>query len=286
MRTTFTIPRLPHLEIRAPATGGVVDDPQRIREFVGGLLAPSGVKAPTVVMINLEGRFLTASALYSLVVPLGQAILSGAYGQIAAVLATSDPATRESIRALAEAFHLPLFVARTPDQLMEAEPVGSLTRGELETLSLMGQLGGCVTVSQMASETGLDQPAAANRLNALSNKHFAYRIERPKSAGHLYMAPWIAQPEDPADPTSGDYFVPKDVREDVRALAELHGRAPSGLIAEAIGQFMAKHKKDLAQDYDSVARALRERDNDSLATYATRYSKKKAQARVRRRRRR
>lgn len=273
---------LPRLEVRSPATGGIVDDPQLIEDFQNDVFAASGVSTPTVVLVNLEGRFLTVSALYQLVVPLGQKVLAREYGDVSVVFATPDPATRESIRALAQTYQVPLFIAPGADRLSEAEPVGPMTQGELETMALMRRLGGRVTVAQVAEATGLDSPAAANRLNSVVGKHFAYRLDRPKSAGHLYIAPWVAEQEDAPDPQH-DFDVPFGMRADVKALAALQGRAPDELVAEAVNTFIALHHDELKDDYAKMAQMMRTGDGEGIADYSKRFSKKKAQAHLRNR---
>jgi hypothetical protein len=274
----------PRLELRSPATGGVVDDPSLMQTFLKErLFGQSEVHAPTVLLVNLEGRFLTVSALYELIVPVGQEIRSGRYGNVSVVFASPDPATRDSIRALAQAYQLPLYVTASADRIWEAEPVGPLTAGEQETMALMRRLGGRVTVAQVAAETGLDAPAAANRLNAVVGKNFAYRIDRPKSSGHLYVAPWVAKPEDAADPTQPDFDMPFELRTDVSALAALQGREPNEVVTEAVQLFMEEHREQLQHDYDEIARMMREGDTEGVAEYSKRFAKKAAEAHVRRR---
>jgi hypothetical protein len=274
----------PRIELRSPATGGVVDDPSLMQTFLKErLFGQSEVHAPTVLLVNLEGRFLTVSALYELIVPVGQEIRSGRYGNVSVVFASPDPATRDSIRALAQAYQLPLYVTASADRIWEAEPVGPLTAGEQETMALMRRLGGRVTVAQVAAETGLDAPAAANRLNAVVGKNFAYRIDRPKSSGHLYVAPWVAKPEDAADPTQPDFDMPFELRTDVSALAALQGREPNEVVTEAVQLFMEEHREQLQHDYDEIARMMREGDTEGVAEYSKRFAKKAAEAHVRRR---
>jgi hypothetical protein len=274
----------PRLELRSPATGGVIDDPSLMKVFLRDrLFGQSEVHAPTVLLVNLEGRFLTVAALHELVVPVGQLIRSGRYGNVSVIFASPDPAMRDSIKALAESYQLPLYVAASVDRISEAEPVGPLTVGEQETLSLMRRLGGLVTVSQVATATGLDAPAAANRVNAVVGKGFAHRVDRPKSAGHLYVAPWVAKPEDAADPTRGDFNEGFRMRADVSALAALQGREPDDVVAEAVQVFMDEHREQLAADYENIARMMREGDTEGVAEYSKRFAKKTAQAHVRRR---
>jgi hypothetical protein len=274
----------PRLEVRSPATGGVIDDPTIMQAFLRDhLFGRSEVRAPTVLLVNLEGRFLTVAALHELVVPVGQLLRSGRHGSVSVVFASPDAGTRDSIRALAESYQLPLYVAPSVDRISEAEPVGPLTAGEHETIALMRRLGGRVTVAQVASAAGLDSPAAANRLNSVVGKSFAHRVNRPKSAGHLYVAPWIAKPEEAADPTQPDFDVPFGVRADVSALAALQGREPDDVLAEAVQLFMEEHREQLEKDYENVARMMRDGDTEGVAKQSTRFANKQAKAHVRRR---
>lgn len=273
----------PRLEVRAPATGGVVEDPQLVDRFREQLFAETGVRTPTVLLVNLEGRFLTVSVLYQLVVQMAEAARRPDLAALTVVFATPDAATRDSIRALAETYNVPLFVAPGVNRLDEAEAVGPLTQGEQETLSLMRRLGGRVTVAQFANATGLDSPAAANRLNSVWTKHYAFRVDRPKSAGHLYIAPWVAEGEDEADPTQGDFEVPFDMRADVKALAAMQGRAPDDIVTEALATFIEQHSDELKAEYEKVAQMMREGDSDALSDYASRFAKKSASAHARNR---
>jgi hypothetical protein len=272
----------PLLHLRSPATGGVVDDPRKMDVFRTSLMNPTGVSSPAVIVLNLEGRYLTISALYNLIVPLGQAVRAGLHGDVSLIFATPDPATREGIRALAEAYQLPLYVAPSVNDLSEAEPVGQLTAGEHDTIEQMRRLGGRVTVAQLSEASGLDQPAAANRLNAVVGKKFAYRVDRPRTEGHLYIAPWVAQPEDPADPTSGDFHIPEALRADVRALAEAQGKAPDEVFSEALQAFLSKHQELLKDEQKTVAQMMDAGDQEGLTAYTKRYSKKKASVQARR----
>src|SRR5690349_4983544 len=63
---------LPELEVRAP-TAGPLTDVGEVAAFVDGLIRPTGARQPTVLVINLEGRFPNASVVFDLVVRLGRA---------------------------------------------------------------------------------------------------------------------------------------------------------------------------------------------------------------------
>jgi hypothetical protein len=273
MSEASDFPLSPHLVVRSP-TGGVLEDPRDIDRFRTEVLGKSEVHAPSVVAINLEGRFPTIAVLYSLVIPLGQAAL---------IFATPEPATRDVIRALAEAYQLPLYLASSINQLSQAEPVGPLTAGEHDTIDLMRRLGGRVTVAQLADLGGLEQPAAANRLNAVVARNLVHRVDRPRNEGHLYMAPWVAAPHgDPADPTSADFHVSEQMRADVRKLAEAQGRAPEEVFSEALEAFLERHKAELSEEHGEVAQMMKAGDREALGAYAKRYNKKRASESARR----
>jgi predicted transcriptional regulator len=276
MSEAFDLSLSPHLYRRGP-TGGLIDDPRVIDSFRTSALGESEAHAPSVLAINLEGRFFTTPVLYNLVVPLGQAVQNRTHGDVKLIFATPDQSVRETIRALAEAYALPLYLADSISRLAEAEAVGPLTAGEHDTIDLMRRLGGRVTVAQFAEEANLEQPAAANRLNSVVAHNFVHRVDRPRSEGHLYMAPWVAAPrEDPADPTSGDFRLSEQLRSDVRELAEAQGRTPEEVYSEALEAFLERHRAELAAQHAEVARMMKAGDSAGVATYAKSFSKKRA----------
>jgi predicted transcriptional regulator len=276
MSESFDLPLSPDLYRRGP-TGGLIEDPRLIDWFRTSVLGESEAHAPSVLAINLEGRFFTTPALHALVIPLGQAVQNRTHGDIKLIFATPDPSARDTIAALANLYSLPLYLAPSINQLSQSEPVGPLTAGEHDTIDLMRRLGGRVTVAQLAEEGGLEQPAAANRLNSVVAHNFVHRVDRPRSEGHLYMAPWVAAPrEDAADPTSGDFELSEQLRSDVRELAEAQGRTPEEVYSEALEAFLEHHRAELAAQHAEVARMMKAGDSAGLAAYAKSFSKKRA----------
>jgi hypothetical protein len=273
--------RLPRLELRGP-TAGPLDDVGWIRGFRESLLQPSGVAEPTVLAVNLEGRFPTPSVLLELVIPLAQAARSGQYGPLALVVCTPDEAVRTMLRALAQTHDLALFVARSPEELEFAEPIGALTPGEHETLNIVHSLGGRTTVSRFASAAGLEANAATNRLVNVYQKGFVQKVDRPRREGQLFLDPRAAVPgEEPADPTSGDFDVPEPIRRDVRALAEMQGREPGALLADAWREFLGRHSEHLAAEHERLAELVKNDDEQAVAAFGRRHAKKRSQARQR-----
>ena len=245
-------------------------------------LSPSGVNEPTVLAVNLEGRFPSPAVLLELVVPLGLAARGRTLGQLAFVLCTEDEGSREVLRALAKAYDLALFIAPSVERLSEAEPLGSLTPTEHETLDVLRRLGGRVTVANFAQAIGLEPPAATNRLVNVFQKGFVHRVERPRREGLLFLDPRVATPaEDPADPTSADFSLPESFRRDVKALTDMQGREPTALTS-ALGDLFDTHKEQLAADHEALRAAVKSGDKDELTRFSKRYSKKQARARAQR----
>src|SRR4051794_13633605 len=110
MTSVLNSHRLPRLEVRAPkmpgGTAAPLVDSELIREFRSWVLEASGVKEPTVLAINLEGRFPSAAALMELIVPLGEVARARTLGPLAVVLCTTDEGVRETVRAVASSRHL------------------------------------------------------------------------------------------------------------------------------------------------------------------------------------
>jgi len=275
--------RLPHLFVKGPDTTGPLDDVAAMRKFRDELVMPSGVTEPTALVINLEGRFPSPGVLLELILPLAQAARAGTYGPLALVVCSQDEAVRTVVRALAQMHDVAIFLARSPSELDQAEPAGQLTPTERETLEVLHRLGGRTTVSTFAGATGLESNAATNRLVSVLDKGFVQRVERPRRQGQLFLDPRAARPaQDPADPTSGDFNVPEEVRSDVLALAEMQSREPGPLLSEAWLEFMTKHGGYLAAEHERLADLVKQGDEEGLADVGRRFAKKQAQARRKR----
>ncbi len=254
-------------------------------QFRSSWVLPSGVNEPTVLAINLEGRFPSAGVLMELVVPLGRAASGGTLGPLAVVLCTSDEGTRDVLRALAQTHDLALYVAPSTERLSEAEPLGPLTVTEHETLNVVRHLGGRVTVANYAQATNLEASAATNRLVNVFKKGFVHRVERSRRDGALFVDPRAATlAEEPADPTSGDFSLPEPLRHDVKALVDIQNRESGAAIATAWQELLGAHKEQLAADHRELQDAMRRGDKEELARLSKHYAKKQAQARAERHR--
>src|SRR5215218_6256750 len=71
---------------------------------------PTATGRERIFMINLEGAFFSPGALKEMILPLGQAIRSGAYGPPALVVISSDDGVVDFLEALAQRYDLSLFI--------------------------------------------------------------------------------------------------------------------------------------------------------------------------------
>jgi len=181
----------PSRRVDSLGMSGVLEDIGRAAALRDTMLPPTAFQSPTTVVVDLEGVSPTASALREVVVPLGQRIKGGTYGQVRLVIAVKDDAVAEIIDLLALHYELPLFLARSSssEDVNRARPAGSLTNTERGTLNELIHAGGWSTVSAMSARIGLEIPAAANRLVGLERKGYLYRMARNRRAGDIFVDP-------------------------------------------------------------------------------------------------
>lgn len=151
--------------------------------------------APVTQVFDLGEQDLTASVLRQLIVPLGQRLRGGVYGNARVVITTQNAAVVEVIGLLARAYDLPIFIAPTPADVDRAEPVGDLTASEIETLSELHTLGGRATAAGLASAAGIAANAANNRLGSLERKGYVLRVRRGRREGDEYLDPRSPLPD-------------------------------------------------------------------------------------------
>lgn len=260
--------RLPRLEIRAPTTDPLLDRAAMAR-FLAERVSPTGVHEPTVLVLNLEGRFLPVGALYELIVPLGQDVKAGRYGPLSIIISTRDEATAEAVRALAARFELPIYLSGSTADLEAATPATTVTTTQQAVLRALRDRGGRATVAEVAAELGSAHGAVSNVLTDLADDGLLLRVEGAGRRGHLYLDPAAATPgESPADPESFDFAVPAGFRDDVRALAEVQGREPGAVLAEAWREFLGKHGGEMAARSRELADRYRERERSDEPTAA------------------
>lgn len=225
------------LESRWLPTTGPTGEPGAITRFRDAqVVNPSGVTQPTVVALELADWQASVPELVELVVPLAQGARSGSLGPLAIVLCTTDSAMRDVLRALAETYDLALFVAPAVDRLGEAEPFGALTPTERQTLAVMQQLGGVVSVAKFADATGLAAPAATNRLVSVAQKGFLQKVERPRQAGSVFLDPRAAMLANHTPQPD----LPETVRREVAIFAAVAGVTSDELLERAAREYTSE----------------------------------------------
>ena len=247
---------------------------------------PTATEWERVFCINLEGTFFSPGALMEMIVPLGQAVRSGAHGSVAIVIASSDNATIEFLEALAEKYQLPIFLSTSPvASLREARPIGALTTAETATLGLIRTAGGEVTSSRVAEMAGIEVNAAVNRLSTLTKKGYLHRVARSRREGDAFVDLLSTAEEQigavttdvKVVPTASEEFgIPDDVREVMRAVASIDGSLPREVLLRAWREFLDRHREALEVESKEVRRMLKENDREGLAAYAGRRNRDRA----------
>jgi DNA-binding MarR family transcriptional regulator len=233
----------------------------------------------------LEGGFFSPGALKEMILPLAQAIGSGAYGATVLVVTTSDDGTAEFLEGLAARYGLAFFIAAPDEALGAARPVGTLTTTEAETLNLLRRRGGEVTSSEVAGLTGIQSNAAVNRLTSLAKKGYVCRVTRSGREGDAFVDLLSAADRTASTATTSALLhtsgakveIPEDVREGARIIANIEGSQPNEVLVRAWREFIARQKDALDRDSKEVGRMLREGDKKGLASYSNRNSREQAE---------
>src|SRR5262245_40262415 len=220
----------------------VYPDQHQVARYRDEQFPPTATDWNRIFCINLEGCFFSPGALKEMIVPVGQAVRSGAYGSTVLLVVTSDDGTIEFLEALAEKHGLPLFLSSSTNApLHMARPIGALTTTDRDTLGLVRQAGGEVTSSRVAQIAGIEPNAAVNRLTALARKGYVHRLSRPRREGDAFVdllsvaeqrGTAAADPTSSATP-SGDFSIPESVKDGVQLLAALQGSQPGEILVRA-----------------------------------------------------
>lgn len=270
----------------------VYPDRHKIAHFRDEQFPPTASSNERILMINLEGVFLSPGALMDMILPVARSVRSGVYGPTSLLVITSDDATIEFLESMAERHDLSLFVSPSSNKpLSEARPIGALTTTEADTLSLVRQSGGVVTSSRIADLAGIEPNAAVNRVTGLVRKRYLHRVSRSRSEGDTFVdllsAPSAAEKPIRSGPdikgilsSHGEFRIPEDVREGVLMLAAMQGSEPSEVLVQAWREFLTHHRELLDTDSKEVGRMIREQDTAGLATYAGRHARERAKQAV------
>jgi hypothetical protein len=143
-----------------------------------------------MIGILLLGRVRpTPVVLQNMLVGIGEDARAGRYGSFSFIVSTQDEATKNVVTDIATSRDLAIFVSSSATELDQAEPVGTLTAKDRETLNLVLNVGGTVTAAEFAEKFGIEQTTAGNRLVALNRKGYLQRVERPHPIGDQFIDP-------------------------------------------------------------------------------------------------
>lgn len=186
---------LPTRKLARLGNGDVIDDARQATLAVDEALPWTSFESPVTQVFDLGDHDLTITALRDLIVPLGQRLRGGVYGNARVVITTLNPAVAEVISLLAREHDLPIFLAATPADVDRAQPAGDLTTSEAETLEHLHILGGRATASALAGSFGIAANAASNRLNNLERMGYLFRVRRSRRDGDEYLDPRANLPD-------------------------------------------------------------------------------------------
>ncbi len=154
---------------------------------------PTAVDRPTIAILELSAE-PAMGTLQEFLVPLGQRIRGGEYGQLFLVVRSADEAVTGFVRYLSREYNLPIFVSQSPPgNDAEVTPAGGLTSTEEATIEALRSLGGASTPPQLAQAIGIEPTAAGNRLVNLARKGYVYRVNRARSLGDMFIDPWATR---------------------------------------------------------------------------------------------
>lgn len=180
-----------HFDVKfVPAgTGSAVWDDPHADRVVQRFMPRNRNREPTIGILHLGALRPTPSVLRDVIVTIGEDVRAGRYGNFTFVVSCEDAATRSVVSDIATAQDLAMFVSSSPTYLAQAEPVGDLTARERETLSVVLVAGGTLTAAQLATQLGIEQTTAGNRLIGLHKKGYLQRIVRPHPFGDEFVDP-------------------------------------------------------------------------------------------------
>ena len=170
-------------------TGSAVWDDPHADQLIQRFMPHGRDHGPMIGILHLGAVRPTPGVLRDVVVGVGQDVRAGRYGDFAFIISSEDEPTRRVIGDVAAAHDLAIFLSSSPTDLEHAEPAGSLTERERDTMRIVLLAGGTVSATQLAEALDIEQTTAGNRLVALQKKGFLQRVRRPHPIGDLFVDP-------------------------------------------------------------------------------------------------
>ena len=180
-----------HFDVKFVPAGtgaGVWDHPfadQLVRRF----MPPHRRHGPMLGFLQFGALHPTPAVLRNMVIPVGEDVKAGRYGDFSLFVCSEDKDTRRVVGDIATSQNIAMFVCTSSSELADAEPVGMLTANDAETLELVAETGGTVSAESLAAHIGIRKTAAGNRLVSLQKKGYLQRVKRPHPAADLFVDP-------------------------------------------------------------------------------------------------
>lgn len=249
--------------------------PEQVSAWRDATFKPTQNKAvPQGWVINLEDTAMTAEALYELVVPLGEQVRDGSFGQAALFVASGSPQVRSMLEAMAVQNEFPLFILDSLEgSLRDATPVGPITDTDRTVLSYTMASGGIATSARLAGAENITVAAASNRLADSSDRGYLAKHERPRKQGNQFIDPRVAfAPRHEANfvpvPAAGEFDPAEpELRDLIEQTAREQGRQPTEVLADMWRAYTSQNYDREESEFREVGEIVSSGDRDALKRY-------------------
>ncbi|MDQ3380869.1 MAG: MarR family transcriptional regulator [Actinomycetota bacterium] len=252
-----------------PGTAAYADRHQAAM-FRENTFQPTAGDAMRLRVLNLEGGFFELGVMDEMLMPVARGIPNGSYGDMSLVVVTSDDTVADYVRYIASRNQAPLWLSDSLHDFADrAQPAGSLTEAERDTLREVQQIGAGVTAAGLAEALGIEPNAAANRLANLERKGYVFRHERSKRDGDLFVIPiQVKAPSriDAALPVS--FEIPLEIRNEVVHLAANQGMTPLQLVTDAWRAYAEQNAQAMRAERRRLTELLETGDDDAYLAEA------------------
>ncbi|MFL5916960.1 MAG: hypothetical protein ACJ752_15170 [Gaiellaceae bacterium] len=263
------------LVYRRVGPGPTSPGPEQISAWLDATFKPTqNQNRPQAWVLNLEDTAMTAEALYELIVPLGERLREGRYGESALFVASGSPQVRSMLEGMAVQHNFPLFILDSlKSSLRDATPVGPVTETDRDVLAYTMAAGGIATSAHLARAENITLAAASNRLADSSERGYLAKVERPRKQGNQFLDPRVAfAPRHEAKfvPTAaaGEFDPARpELRDLIAQTAREQGRQPAEVLADMWRAYTSQNYNSEAAEFRKVGEMISFGDREALKRY-------------------
>ncbi len=262
MPSTIPAPRVAVLSPTAFPFGLPADRQRRAVDGWLDMAITGRVDVPLIVTVDLD-QFPyepEVGVLVQLMRRVGRELGERNQGRLVIVFATSREPVREAVRALAASNDIPIYLAEDAGSIDRAQPAINLTPGKRLTLDAVAA-SGRATATSVADATGSTAVAAGNALSELHSQGLLLRYEGSGRVAHTYAHPAAAAQ---GGRLQVGVAIPQSLSVEIAEIANMAGRDPEELIAQAWRDFMSRNASELADRYHVIAGQIRSGDRAGL----------------------